>query len=63
MRVWLKKIREDLKLTLEEAAERCGISKSYFEKIEYGDRNVPVKTAMQIATALGFDWQIFYKEA
>lgn len=61
MREWLKQIRNGLKLSAKEAAERSGISRSYYEKIEYGERNVPVKTAKAIAGALDFDWQKFYE--
>ena len=36
--IWLKKLRESKKLTLSEMAEIIGVSKSLYEKIEYGDR-------------------------
>ena len=34
----LKKIREELNLTMDEMAERLGMSTSMYEKIEYGYR-------------------------
>lgn len=61
MRKWLRQIRESHKLTINSAAEKCGISASYYEKIESGERNVPVDTAKKIATALSFEWTTFYQ--
>lgn len=61
MREWLKKIRRERGLILSEMARRCGISASYYWKIENGKRNVPVGTAKRIAEVLGFDWRCFYE--
>lgn len=61
MRPWLRKIREEQKLTISSAAEKCGISASYYEKIESGERGVPVETAKKIANAFSFDWTTFYQ--
>ena len=61
MREWLKKIREDSNRTQREIASAASISQSYYEKIESGDRGVPVSTAKRIAKALGFEWQKFYQ--
>lgn len=62
MRVWLRKIRESKKLTKKEAAVMAEISESFYDKIERGERNAPVKTAKKIAAALGFDWNLFFEE-
>ena len=64
MRKWLIEIREKCGLTVEEAAEKSGISRTMYYYIESGERGakLPVATAKKIAAALGFDWQIFYEE-
>lgn len=36
---WLKQLRESKQLTISEMANKIGVSKSLYEKIEYGDRN------------------------
>lgn len=63
MRDWLKQIRIEQKLTLSDAADKCGISQNYLFYIETGERGdkLPVQTAKKIAEALGFDWQRFYE--
>lgn len=35
---WLKQLRESRQLTMLEMANKIGVSKSLYEKIEYGDR-------------------------
>lgn len=62
MREWLKDIREKAGITQLTVANAVGISKSYYEKIESGARNVPVSTAKKISSTLGFDWQKFYED-
>ncbi len=63
MRTWLKEIREQLGLRIEDAAEKAGISRTMYYYIESGERGakLPVTTAKKIAAALGFDWQQFYE--
>lgn len=61
MREWLKELRKKQGLVITEAAKLCGISGSYYEKIENGQRNVPVGTAKKIAKVLGFEWGRFYE--
>jgi len=39
MRDKLIKFRKDKKLSINEMAEKIGVSSSFYEKIEYGDRN------------------------
>ena len=65
MRRWLKEIREGCGLTVEEAAEKSGISRTMYYYIESGERGakLPVTTAKKIAAVLGFDWQRFYEDA
>lgn len=45
----LKKYRDELNLTLVEAAKRFGISHTYLCELEKGRRPVPLKTARKIA--------------
>ena len=60
MRPWLRDYRTNSGYTVCAVAKKIGISKSYYEKIESGDRNVPVKTAKKIAAVLDFPWQKFF---
>lgn len=62
MRHWLIQLRNKSGLTQLEAAQKSGISRSYYSGIEVGTRNAPVKTAKKIAAALGFDWTLFFAE-
>ena len=61
-REWLNAIREKHRMTQENVAEKSGISRVYYTRIENGDYNVPVDTAKKIAEALGFNWTKFYEE-
>jgi len=36
------------------------LSRSFYTEIENGDKNPSVETAKKIASALGFDWTIFF---
>jgi transcriptional regulator with XRE-family HTH domain len=62
VRNWLIQLRELKKLTQQEVADLAEISRSYYSGIEVGTRNAPVKTAKKIASALGFDWTLFFEE-
>lgn len=62
MRNWLIDIRKIKGLTQKEAAEKCGISRSYFADIEQGTRNPKVDTAKSIGDVLGFDWTLFFEQ-
>lgn len=61
-RQWLADIRASLELTTYQAAEKCGISQSFYSAIENGTRTPAVPQAKTIAKRLGFDWQRFYLE-
>ena len=62
MRQWLKDIRTAAGYSTYKAAEKAGISQSYYASIETGVRGNPlnVDVAKKIAEALGFDWTRFY---
>lgn len=57
---WLISIRKEKGLSRKAVAERCLISESYYQKIEYGERSVSVSVAKRIAMVLSFDWQRFF---
>lgn len=61
---WLKKIRKAKKLTQEQTAKLAGITRTYYLRIENGDRGkrLPFKTAKQIANALDFPVEKFNQE-
>lgn len=59
-RKWLVAYRG--KLTQEQVSKIAGISRTAYANIESGFRDPSVKTAKSIATALKFDWTIFFKE-
>lgn len=61
MRNWLIEQRKEKKLSQDEVATLCGISRQYYSFIERGERNVPVKTAKKLADVLGFSWQKFFE--
>ncbi|MEZ0482610.1 helix-turn-helix transcriptional regulator [Planococcus sp. SSTMD024] len=61
-RVWLKKFRNNKGLTQLEVAKKAGIKRPNYTMIETGQRKPSVATAKSIASALGFDWTIFFEE-
>lgn len=62
MRTWLKEARDLNKLTHEEIANKCGISRAFYTQIENGNRRPSVETAKAIANILGFDWTMFFEK-
>jgi putative transcriptional regulator len=58
---WLIDIRNALDMTQEEVADRAGIGRSWYTKIENGS-NPGHKTAKSIAAVLGFDWTLFFEQ-
>ena len=59
-REWLTDIRKTMGLNHREVAKKAGIDRSFYTQIESGIRNPSVKTAKKIASALGFEWTIFF---
>lgn len=59
-RAWLISYREQLKLTQTEAAKNIGISNSYYNQIESGERNPSGKLALRIATFYQFNMSKFF---
>ncbi|MEK3935979.1 helix-turn-helix transcriptional regulator [Sporosarcina sp. FSL W7-1349] len=62
MRKWLKKYRDERKLTQDETAKLSGISRTYYTHIENGTKTPSVEVAKSIAKTLQFDWVNFFKE-
>lgn len=62
MRKWLKDIRDSKGLTQEQVAILSGISRSHYTHIEQGTKTPSVKVAKRIASALNFDWTIFFED-
>lgn len=60
-REWLIATRKAKGFTQAQIAEKAGICRTYYTRIEGGQFDIPAKTAQRIAAALGFDWTEFYK--
>ena len=58
---WLKKIREDKRLTQEVVAELAGVDRTMISKIETGSAIPSPKTAQAVANILGFNWTRFFE--
>lgn len=61
-REWLKAIRLERHMTLQEASEKVNISWQSFAYYESGERTPTVAMAKQIGALLDFDWTLFYKD-
>ena len=61
MRPFLIEAREAKSLSQSEVAAKCGISRQYYNFIESGKRNCPVKTAKKIGAVLDVEWGRFYE--
>ena len=64
MREYLKKLRTDKGLTMQEAAKAFGISKQYYEMIESGERQkkMDVTLLMNIASLFGVSLESIVEE-
>ena len=58
-REWLKKAREDKGISALQMSEDCGLSYSYYARIEQGERqkNMELRLAAKIGNALGMTIQ------
>jgi transcriptional regulator with XRE-family HTH domain len=52
----IRRIREEQEITQEEAAERCGLHRTYYSGIERGVRNVSIVNVERIAKGLKTSW-------
>ena len=48
----IRRIREDQKINQEEAAERCGLHRTYYSGIERGVRNISLVNIERVAKGL-----------
>jgi len=48
----IRRIREELEINQEEAAERCGLHRTYYSGIERGVRNVSLVNIEKVAKGL-----------
>lgn len=49
----IREARKALKLTQEEASERCDITSSYYGNLERGDKKMSVETLVKLSEGLG----------
>ena len=61
-RTWLKAMRKEKGLTLDEMGTLVGVSSQAIAYIESGDRNPSVKLAKRIGKVLKFRWLIFFED-
>lgn len=62
MREWLKDKRLSKGLTLNDVAERAGVSWQSISYYENGERRPSPETAIKIGAVLEFDWKRFYEK-
>lgn len=62
MRIWLKNIRKNKRLTQIEVAKMTYVDVTMISKLELGRRDPSVKLAKKIAEVLDFDWEQFYED-
>jgi transcriptional regulator with XRE-family HTH domain len=48
----IRRVREEQRINQEEAAERCGLHRTYYSGVERGIRNVSLKNIEKIAKGL-----------
>lgn len=61
-RTWLREMRKEKELTLEEVATLAGISSQMLSYLESGTRDPSVTTAKRIGKVLKFRWFIFFDD-
>ncbi|GGE24097.1 Phage repressor protein C, contains Cro/C1-type HTH and peptisase s24 domains [Gemmobacter megaterium] len=55
MRFLIRQLRQERRLTLEELAEKAGISRSYLNELELGAKTINANRLQQVARALGVE--------
>jgi transcriptional regulator with XRE-family HTH domain len=51
----VRRLRQELRLSQEDAAARCGLHRTYLGAVERAERNITLTTLEQIAEGLGTD--------
>lgn len=59
-REWLILLRNQQKKTQQDVADEANVDRSHYALIESGKRTPSVTAAQRIATALKFEWSIFF---
>ena len=59
---WLKDKRCSKKLSQVDVANKVGITRVSYARIEIDERSPSVETAKKIANVLDFDWTRFYED-
>ena len=64
MREYLKKLREEHGYTMQAVADKLGISKQYYQRIEVGDRqqNMDITLAVKLSDIFGVTIQKIIEE-
>jgi len=64
MREYLKKLREEHGYTMQTVADKLGISKQYYQRIEVGDRqqNMDITLAVKLSDIFGVTIQKIIEE-
>lgn len=64
MREYLKKLRKEKGYTMQVVADKIGISKQYYQRIEVGDRqqNMDITLAVKLSNVFGISIQTLIEE-
>ena len=58
----LRKVREGRKMTQEEFAEFCGISRAYYGRIERGEHSVTLELCQKVSEATGLSFSEIFED-
>lgn len=58
----LKRVRENLKMSQEEFAGMCGISRAYYGRIERGEHSVTLEICQKISEATGLSFSELFED-
>lgn len=62
MKDWLTKLRVEKGMTQDDVAKLADMARTTYSSIEQGRRRPSVENAMRIASALGFEWTLFFEK-
>lgn len=58
----LRRVREGRKMSQEEFAEMCGISRAYYGRIERGEHSVTLELCQKISEATGLSFSELFED-